>query len=123
MMYKKIRHQERPFVLHVCIGMTSEAIAKRLSSTKHKFPSDYFVLDKNAIGEMYDLEDTRPGHFAIIFNTNDITVTDIAHEAVHVAARHFRYIVQPLTIESEESYAYMIGWITGIIYNMIYEQT
>ena len=122
-MYKKIRHQERPFVLHVCIGMTSEAISKKLSTAKVKYESDYFVLDQNAIGEAYDLEDTRPGHFCIIFNNTDITVVDIAHEAVHCTARHFRYIGQSLTIESEESYAYMTGWITGIIYDMIYEQS
>jgi hypothetical protein len=120
-MYKKVRHQERPFVLHICIGMTPDAIAKRLNTTKLYYEADYFTLDENAIGEAYDLHDTRPGHFVIIFRDDTIHTNDIAHEAVHVAVRHFRYIGQPLDINSEESYAYMIGWITGIIYDMIYE--
>jgi len=120
-MYKVVRHQERPFVLHICIGMTPEAIATKLSTGKVKFEPDYFILDSSAVGEAYDLEDTRPGHFAIIFLNDNIDISTMAHEATHVAIQHFRYIRQPLDINSEESYAYMIGWITGIIYNMIYE--
>lgn len=120
-MYKKLSLQERPFVLHVCIGMASDAIARKLSTAKVQFQPDYFVMHDNAIGEAYDLEDNRAGHFAIIFNTSDITVSDISHEAVHVVAQHFRYIGQPLDKSSEESYAYMVGWITQTIYNMIYE--
>lgn len=123
-MYKKVRHQERPFVLHIFIGMAPDQIAKKLNKEKNgriSFEPDYFTLPDDTVGEAVDLEEFKHGHFAIIFRSTDVSPEDIAHEAVHVTARHFRYIGQPLDINSEESYAYMIGWITGIIYNMIYE--
>lgn len=120
-MYKKVTHQERPFIVHICIGMTPASIARKLSTSKVKFQSDYFQMHDNNVCEVYDLEEFRPGHFCMVFRNTKISVGDIAHEATHCTAQHFRYIGQPLSIESEESYAYMTGWITQIIYNMIYE--
>lgn len=119
-MYKKLRHPERPFVLHIFIGCDPPGIARKLNlhkKKKSKIPPDYFIQDENDTAITHDLVDYLPGHFAIILYPG-YTAEDIAHEAVHATARHFRYIGQPLTIDSEESYAYMVGWITKVITNL-----
>lgn len=82
------------------------------------FPSDFFVMDEKTEAATFDLEEALNGHLAIVFR-KDVNVESIAHEAMHCASMHFRYIGQQLDVNSEESYAYMVGWITGIVHKMV----
>lgn len=120
-MYKKIRHPERPLVLHIFIGCEPKAISQKLNRIKGNkvyFPSDFFVMSEETDAFTFDMGEGLSGHLAIVFR-NNTSVESISHEAMHCVAHHFRYIGQPLDINSEESYAYMVGWITGIVHKMV----
>lgn len=120
-MYKKIRHPERPLVLHIFIGCESKAIAQKLNRIKGNrvyFPADFFVMGDDTLAFTFDMEEGLSGHLAVVFRDNP-SIGTICHEAVHCVSRHFRYIGQPLDINSEESYAYMVEWITGIVHKMV----
>lgn len=115
--YKKIELTERPFVLHIFMGQDHEAITKKLNRRKNKLKpiqSDFFKQDSNNDAVLFDITDHLPGHFVMVFYHLPPPST-IAHEAFHCTAQHFRYIGQPLDENSEESYAYMIDWLTSTI--------
>lgn len=123
-MYKKVKLPDRPFVLHICIGERPEAISKRLNRNKKKlgyFDPDYFKIDDNSVAEVFDISDTLSANIVMVFGTSDIGVDTIAHEAVHCVCNHFQYISQPIDGSTEEPFAYMVGWVSNLIYNMIYE--
>ena len=112
-MYVYINHPERPFKLHVFIGVEPRDISKRLNRNRnktHSFPKDYFSVHENDEAMSYNLEDSLPGHFVIQF-TSVPNMGTLAHEVFHVVAQHFRYVSLPLTKSSEESYAYMISYL------------
>ncbi len=112
-MYVYIDHPERPFKLHIFIGVEPREISKKLNRNRkklHTFPKDYFSVHQNDEAMTYNLEDSLPGHFVIQF-TEVPKVGTLAHEVFHVVAQHFRYVNQPLTKSSEESYAYMISYL------------
>jgi len=121
-MYKKLRHTERPFVVHLFIGVSHLEIPKKLNRIKSKlayFEPDYFQLDINTTGACtFDLEETLPGHFCLYFPIKPDAGT-IAHEVFHAVVRHFRYIGVDLTESNEETYAYSIDWIVTEIHKMI----
>lgn len=112
-MYVYINHPERPFKLHVFIGVNPKEISKRLNRNRkklHPFGKDYFSVHENDEAMSYNLEDVLPGHFVIQF-TEFPGMGTLAHEVFHVVAQHFRYVNMPLTKSSEESYAYMISYL------------
>lgn len=121
-MYAKIKHPERPFVLHIFVGVKPEDISKKLNRQKGRtmyFPSDYFDQENNNDEALtHDLEDVLSGHFCIQFNSFP-DIGTIAHEVFHVVAKHMRYVSLPLTESSEESYAYMFSWLVNEINNKI----
>lgn len=116
--YKKIRHFERPFVLHLFVGYTPLEVTAKLNRNKGKIssiPKDFVQNDNKTEAEVYQLSDHLPGHFAfVIWNTEHKllnTLCTIVHETFHCTAQHFDYISQPLGSDSEESYAYMQEWL------------
>lgn len=112
-MYVFVNHPERPFKLHVFIGVEPKAISSRLNRNRkklHTFPRDYFVMHDNDEAMSYNLDGSLPGHFLIQFHTIP-TMGTLAHEVFHVVAQHFRYVNVPLTKASEENYAYMISYL------------
>ena len=116
-MYLKLKHPERPFVLHVFVSEPSTSVSKRLNRHKTKvakFDPDYFELGQNEAAAVYDLEDTLPAHYVMIFPKKPY-VGDIVHESFHAVAKHFNYIGTPLTPETEEQFAYFISWIVESI--------
>lgn len=112
--YKKVSHPERPFVLHIVVGVPSKELTHKLNRTKKKIkplPPDYFAQDERDEALTHDISDYIPGHFVIYFNHPPL-LDVIIHESFHCVAQHFRYIGQPLDENSEESYAYMLDWLT-----------
>lgn len=125
MKYKKFRHTERPFVLHVFIGGEPVQIAEKMNKVKSRskqrdyyFADDHFELDPLNEAAMFDLAEVLPGQYCLIFRDN-VTPGQISHELVHVISHHFRYIGTPLTLETEESYAYMMSWLTDEIHKLL----
>lgn len=117
MFYKVYRHPERPFVLHICIGHDSAFLEKKFNRRKHKLLSvekNFFVEEDSIEMVTYDMADYVHGHFVIKVRDMNFKFEDIAHEAMHCTAMHFRYIGSKLDESSEESYAYMLGWIVGL---------
>lgn len=121
-MYAKIRHPERPFVLHVFCKVDPREMSKKLNRIKSKnfyFPADFFdVEDKNDEALTHDLSETIPAHFCLQFPSYP-DVGTIAHEVFHVVAMHMRYVNIPLQESSEETYAYMFSWLVGEVYKKI----
>lgn len=121
-MYKKIQHPERPFVLHIFIGCDPKYIARKLNKEidrEYYYPVEAFATDNDVVATTYDMGGEAAGHIALAIHSPDIPIEFIAHEATHCTSIHFRYIGQMLDSNSEESYAYMVGWITGIVHKMI----
>ena len=116
-LYKRIHHPERPFIVHIVMGVESKKLAYKLNRNKTKIksiPSDYFDQDANNEATVHDMVDFLPAHYVMIFHIAP-PVNIIAHESFHCVAQHFRYIGQPLDENSEESYAYMLDWLTSVI--------
>lgn len=116
-MYLKLKHPERPFVLHVFVAESGASVSKRLNRYKVKkatFPKDYFDLSVNEDAAVFDLEDTLPAHYVMIFPKKPY-IGDVVHESFHAVAKHFNYIGTPLTPETEEQFAYFISWIVESI--------
>lgn len=114
----KIKHPERPFVLHIFWDATPKDISKKLNRIKSKklvFPSDYFnPTNVNDEAYTHDLEDVLPGHFCLQFNHKP-SIATLVHEIFHVVAQHMRYVSIELSRETEESYAYMFSWLVDAI--------
>ena len=116
-LYKRIQHPERPFIVHIVMGVEPKKLAYKLNRNKTKLksiPSDYFDQDANNEATVHDLVDYLPAHYVMIFHSAP-QFNAIAHESFHCVARHFRYIGQDLDESSEESYAYMLDWLTSVI--------
>ena len=123
-MYVYINHPERPFKLHVFIGIEPKAISRRLNRNRkkiHTFPKDYFSVHENDEAMTYNLEDSLPGHFVIQF-TSEPSMGTLAHEVFHVVAMHMRYVNIPLNESTEETYAYMFSWLIDRITDDIKKQ-
>lgn len=120
-MYAKIRHPERPFVLHVFCGVEPSDISKKLNRIKKKefyFTQDYFEIDRNDEAVTHDLSEVIHGHFCIQFHEVP-NVGTIAHEIFHVVAKHMRYVNIPLDESSEETFAYMFSWLVGEVHKKL----
>lgn len=112
MKYKKITLQDRPFTLHVFFMATGSEVSARLNRNKKKlkkFKPEDFELDYNSGAETHYLDYALPGHYAIIFREMDLET--IAHEVWHVVMDHGNYIGLKHDANSEESYAYLFGYL------------
>lgn len=74
---------------------------------------DDFELSTSIAAITHDLEYSLPGHYLIQFNHTDLNT--IAHEVFHVVMWHNKYIGQKFNNGSEESYAYLFGYLISEI--------
>lgn len=56
-----------------------------------------------------------PVDFIILFDIDCLYEGKVAHESLHLTAQIMREIGMPLTIDSEEAYAYLIEYISNVI--------
>ena len=112
MKYKRIILKDRPFRLHVFHGYRPGEIATKLNSINksgNKFKALAFKPDRNSDAETHYLAPDMPGHYVINLIKVDIEV--IAHEVFHVVMEHHRYIGVTPDVSSEESFAYLFGYL------------
>lgn len=112
MRYRKIALPDRPFVLHVFYRATAKEIANKLNRSKNKsvkFKAEDFELDDFTDAQTHFLDYSLPGNYVIIFEKMDIET--IAHEVWHVVMDHGNYIGLKHDKNSEETYAYMFGYL------------
>jgi hypothetical protein len=116
--YKRFSHKERPFVLHLFVDYAPNDIATKMNKVKSGirvkgivFDADHFEIDQNEEACTFEVDEVLPGHYCLVLRKPPVKVGTIAHELIHVISRHFRYIGTPLTIDTEESYAYMMSWL------------
>ena len=112
-MHILIAHPERPFKLHVCVGVDPNVISRKLNRIRKKlysFSKDYFDMHEHDEALTYDLVFSLPGHFVLQFRDYP-DIGTLSHEVFHVVAMHMRYVNVPLTKASEEGYAYMFSFL------------
>lgn len=112
MKYKRIVLKDRPFTLHVFHGYRPTEIALKLNAVNksgRKFKASEFKMHKHSDAETHYLAPDMPSHYAIILGKVDIET--IAHEVFHVVMEHHRYIGVTLDVSSEESFAYLFGYL------------
>ena len=116
--YKRFSHKERPFVLHDFVDYAPSDIADKMNKVKSGsrvkgivFEPDHFELSDSDEACTFEVDEVLPGHYCLVLRHPPVKVGTIAHELIHIIARHFRYIGTPLTIDTEESYAYMMSWL------------
>jgi hypothetical protein len=110
--YRKIALPDRPFVLHVFHRATASQVAIKLNRCKNKavrFKAEDFELDDFTDAQTHFLDYSLPGNYVIIFEKIDIET--IAHEVWHVVMDHANYIGIKHDKSSEESFAYMFGYL------------
>ena len=114
--YHKIVLKHLPFTLHIFVKATPMAIARKLNGIKlksTKFEKSDFEMSASSVASTYDLEYSLPGHYLIHFHHTDLNT--IAHEVFHVVMWHNKYIGQKFNNGSEESYAYLFGYLISEI--------
>ena len=117
MIYKKIALKDRPFVVHVFVKATAKEVATKLNRIKkksEKFDPSEFTMDHDTDAQTCYLSHSMPGHYAIMFSK--LHIESIAHEVWHVVMDHARYIGLKHDDSSEESFAYLFGYLIKEIY-------
>lgn len=121
-----IKNEIYTFDVLVSIGETNEQFVKTISKKLPNSAVDELVEDPSII-QFGPTTQAR----TMMFETGQIVIrlrerprvsTDhgiIAHEIFHVAEFLFRHIKMPLTPESSEAYAYLIGFLTTKFYEKI----
>jgi hypothetical protein len=102
--------------LHIFIDATARDMVNKLNRVKNKierFEAKDYELNDLAVASSFDLEYSLPGHYAINFKHTDLNT--IAHEVFHVVMWHNKYIGQKFSNTSEESYAYLFGFLISEI--------
>lgn len=110
--YKKISLNHLPFTLHIFVNAMPVDMVKKMNRIKNKsqrFVKDDFDISESAVASSYDLEYSLPGHWLIAFKSTDLNT--IAHEVFHIVMWHNKYIGQKFNNGSEESYAYLFGYL------------
>lgn len=106
--------------MHIFVNASGKAIASKLNRIKFKsqrFEKDDFELSPSSAAITHDLEYSLPGHYLIQFNHTDLNT--IAHEVFHVVMWHNKYIGQKFNNGSEESYAYLFGYLISEIHEFV----
>lgn len=109
-----------PFTLHIFVNASSMDIVKKLNRIKSKsqrFTKEDFEISESAVASSYELEYSLPGHWLIIFKSTDLNT--IAHEVFHIVMWHNKYIGQRFNGSSEESYAYLFGYLISEIHEFV----
>lgn len=109
-----------PFTLHIFVNAKPLDIVKKLNKSRNKnqrFKVDDFEISDSAVASSYELEYNLPGHWLIVFRATDLNT--IAHEVFHVVMWHNKYIGQRFNSSSEESYAYLFGYLIQEIYEFV----
>lgn len=112
-----IPYEIYPFDLMVAVNEPYRRIKKEL---KKRLPDNQD--DRNRIKEFKGTYNGRTimfsgGQTCIVFKSTEPGI--ISHEAFHAVEFLFRNIYIPLTLESGEAYAYLIGYIVYKIYQKI----
>ena len=119
MIYKKIALKDRPFVVHVFVKATAYEVATKLNRIKkkaEKFESSEFTMDADTDAQTCYLQHSLPGQYVIMFSK--LSLEAIAHEVWHVVMDHGRYIGLKHDQNSEESFAYLFGYLIKEIYEL-----
>lgn len=77
---------------------------------------DLSELDKSVDAEVIYTENTKSkehGHLIRFKNLDALNINIITHESFHVAIDIFNFIGAKINTESEECFAYLIGWIAS----------
>ena len=118
MRYKKIILKDRPFVLHVFYKASTREVTTKLNRIRKKsvkFDLLEFTMDHDTDAQTCYLGHSLPGNYAIMLRRSDIE--SIAHEVWHVVMDHGRYIGLEHNEASEESYAYLFGYLIKQIHD------
>mgnify|MGYP006187243195 FL=1 len=119
MIYKKIALKDRPFVVHVFVKATAFEVASKLNRIRNKsekFNPSEFTMDSDTDAQTCYLEHSLPGQYVIMFTK--LSIEAIAHEVWHVVMDHGRYIGLKHDQSSEESFAYLFGYLIKEIYEL-----
>jgi len=117
--YKKIALKDRPFVVHVFVKATAFEVATKLNRIRNKsekFNPSEFTMDSDTDAQTCYLEHSLPGQYVIMFTK--LSIEAIAHEVWHVVMDHGRYIGLKHDQSSEESFAYLFGYLIKEIYEL-----
>ena len=109
---------KRSVVFSIC--QTEKQIRQELS----KHPVDDLdglisAINPNNAGKYYAITATHSGDVYVFFNPNGMNKGTIAHEIFHATCYITKHIGLPLTAESEEAYAYLLGYITVEFYKQL----
>ena len=85
------------------------------SVLKDMFDGDVSNMDKHSNADVINCRRTKPdvrGGILIRFRRkSDMTMENIAHEAVHAALDIFDYVEARIASDNQEPFAYLVGWI------------
>lgn len=115
--YKKINIKHLPFTLHIFIDANAKDVVNKLNRIKNKierFEAKDYEMSEFAVASTFDLEYSLPGHYAVNYKHTDLNT--IAHEVFHIVMWHNKYIGQKYSHNSEESFAYLFGFLISEIY-------
>lgn len=117
--YKKIALKDRPLVVHVFVKATAKEVATKLNRIRNKaarFEPNEFTIDHDTDAQTCYLEHSLPGQYVIMFTK--LSIEPIAHEVWHVVMDHARYIGLKHDHSSEESFAYLFGYLIKEIHGL-----
>lgn len=119
MIYKKIALKDRPLVVHIFVKATAKEVSTRLNRIRNKsgkFNPSEFTMAHDTDAQTCYLEHNLPGSYVIMFSK--LTIDAIAHEVWHVVMDHARYIGLKHDESSEESFAYLFGYLIKEIHDL-----
>lgn len=111
--------KDRPFVVHVFVKATAFEVASKLNRIRNKsekFNPSEFTMDSDTDAQTCYLQHSLPGQYVIMFTK--LSIEAIAHEVWHVVMDHGRYIGLKHDQSSEESFAYLFGYLIKEIYEL-----
>lgn len=117
--YKKIALKDRPLVVHVFVKATAKEVATKLNRIHNKavrFEPSEFTIAHDTDAQTCYLEHSLPGQYVIMFTK--LSIEAIAHEVWHVVMDHGRYIGLKHDDSSEESFAYLFGYLIKEIHEL-----
>ncbi len=107
-----------PFDVYVSINQTDKELVKSMSGQDMTDSECLFNLPKSTIGRAVMLQSNLS--VIRIKSNKEIPHSVIAHEVFHIVTFIMERIGMELVImKSDEAYAYLIGYITQEVYNII----
>ena len=111
--------KDRPLVVHIFVKATAKEVSTRLNRIRNKsgkFNPSEFTMAHDTDAQTCYLEHNLPGSYVIMFSK--LTIDAIAHEVWHVVMDHARYIGLKHDESSEESFAYLFGYLIKEIHDL-----